>query len=1050
MNRSPSSFAKIRWFALLLPPLVVVMGYVWLHLFHEWQEWHHSERLAHLTNNVSILTDLVYELQKERDYSCALLANDGQSFQTELSQQRQQTDNSLQKLREYLATHSPFDHEDAVQHNSFDQTLQVLEELEEARQQVDAGPATGRLAIEQYTHYDQTLLARVGRLIMLIADADLINKFFILPTLLHISDNLGRERSLLTRVFAADRFGPGMYEQWYALRGEREAHMAILSTLSSGTHQEIVQALDEEATAAQLEPFRRLAMERHRQGGFQVDVQTWFVRSTRMIDLLHTLSGQLHEESKRFSIRRVKTAALQFWGQLGAGIVLLMAVAALARAAILTTRSRLLQAEVAERKQHEAELSKLHHALAQTPISVIITDLAGTIEYVNETSLQHTGYTREELLGQNVRIFKSGHTPSEEYATVWNTILAGRVWQGEFYNRKKDGSCFWEAASISPIRDPEGEIRHFLAIKEDITAKKWVEQDERYRHQILEQVAAGLPLPSLYPLVMEYLHTLSPGVTACISVLDRQQQQLYCVANSRADAAGSGRPACPASRGVAIQRGTTACAEASFHKRLFYLQNMGDDSRGSRLAASCCGGGLHSCWSMPVLGEGGEVLGALVGYYQQERLPDARFLERLAPLAQLVGIAIKRAWREEDLHAAAVEAAAANQAKGDFLANMSHEMRTPLHAIIGALELMSDSASATGEEECQLAYNSAQTLLFLINDMLDYSKIEAGQLHLESLPFALDRLLQEVMATMGFIARKKGVTLTHTVAAPADLSLRGDPNRLKQVLINLVGNAIKFTPEGGMVAVGVEGVELTASAAELVFEVRDSGIGIPVAQQQKIFERFTQADGSVTRRFGGTGLGLAICRDLVALMGGSIGVEENRLAPTGSRFYFNVALPRLSPSEIGFADAPTLPAQPSASVPPVATGLAAATILLVDDQQANLTISRSMLVKLGCRKEQIVCIEDGKGAVERFQRDRFDLVLMDCQMPVMDGYEACRRMRAWEQAEGRSPTPILAFTADVTKESRQQGESVGMSGFVSKPVTLEALRVMLERGLREP
>ncbi|MBF0460677.1 MAG: response regulator [Magnetococcales bacterium] len=424
-------------------------------------------------------------------------------------------------------------------------------------------------------------------------------------------------------------------------------------------------------------------------------------------------------------------------------------------------------------------------------------------------------------------------------------------------------------------------------------------------------------------------------------------------------------------------------------------------------------------------------------------------------MSYLIGMGLdisERKRMEDALRQAKKTAESAAKAKSLFLANMSHEIRTPLHAVIGTLELLQDpSPSDDQKEQLQLAYYSARTLLFLINDILDYSKIEAGQLQLESVPFDLRVLLREMATAMGTVARTKQISLTgsfqnNRLSTDRQIIVQGDPNRLKQILINLIGNAIKFTPEWGAIHILGQVVARHESDLELMFEVRDTGIGIPEEDRQHIFKRFTQTNGHVAHHFGGTGLGLAICQDLVALMGGRIGVEANAEAATGSRFHFTVRMKK--GTQMHTLDSGVNPVlQPLGMQPDAEMLLSSVAILLVDDQPANLTVTKSMLAKLGCRRDRVICVADGQQAVEAFRADRFDLVLMDCQMPVMDGYEASRAMRAWEQTQERPPVPIIAFTADSTAEQCSNSEAAGMNGFLTKPVFLEPLRIMLNTHL---
>ncbi|WP_130470498.1 nitrate- and nitrite sensing domain-containing protein [Candidatus Magnetaquicoccus inordinatus] len=1051
MRWLPSQLLQERWLLWLLP-LTIVVGYIWFHISDEWYAWNRSEVQQHWTSNVSELTNLVYELQKERGYSSGYLASNGKQFRAELQMHRANTDQHIQQQIIYLSGHTPFNEEDANFHLLLEEMLRELSQLELVRRHVDGRTVEAHEAIENYTGFVKIVLKLISKLVIQIADVELVNRFFVLPSLLRIGETLGQERALLTDVFTSDRLLPGMYERWNGLQGEREAHIETLLALSSNRYRDIFQAMDNEATHSQLNHFRSLIVSRHAEGGFAVDPKEWFDAATRMIDLLRDLGSTIQKDTHLLAAQRIRLAARQFWKQMAGGILLLLAVGALAMVATLAGRSRILLREVAERKRHEAELSKLHHALDQTPMTVVITDIAGTIEYVNKTCIQSTGYSQEELLGQNPRLLKTNYTNKEVYATMWRTILAGEVWQGEFYNRRKDKGCYWEMASISPVRDPEGNIRHFLAIKEDITAKKLQEKEDNYRRKLLEMVASGATLEEIYGLVMQYVEELFPGVVSCFAMVNREENRLHCLTAPRLRNSGLADYRCPAEQGIAVQSEATPCAIAAHRKELILLESIDQQTPWSANEGNICRFGVQSFWSIPIIGEGGEVLGTLAGYDREKRFDEHFFGNRLAPLLQLVGIAIKRQHREEALRIAASKADAANRSKSAFLANMSHEIRTPLHAIIGALELAQDSSPVSEHrEQLQLAYGSARALLILINDLLDYAKIEAGQLRLDLAPFNLPDLLKELTATMAIPARKKRILLSCSLPDDWPVTVYGDGNRLKQVLINLLGNAIKFTPEEGSVELRGELIATHDEELELLFDVRDTGVGIPEEKRQRIFDRFTQADESITRRFGGTGLGLAISRDLVNMMGGRIAVEPNPAAPVGSRFYFTIRVKLLSAGDV----AALIPAShEKTSLLSAAASeekgtqesslLAEAAILVVDDQPTNLKITQGMLVRLGCRKEQIVCVADGLQAVERYQTGRFDLILMDCQMPVMDGYQASRAIRQWEQERGKRPIPIIAFTADVTEESRRNGVSAGMDDFLSKPVFMVPLRQMLD------
>jgi PAS domain S-box-containing protein len=639
--------------------------------------------------------------------------------------------------------------------------------------------------------------------------------------------------------------------------------------------------------------------------------------------------------------------------------------------------SKRIASMVAESEHGRRELATQKFALDQHAI-VSITDTAGTILYANDRFCDISGYAREELLGRNHRIINSGTHPTEMFRDMWQTISLGQVWRGEVCNRARSGNLYWVSATIVPLLNASGEPERHIAIRTDITDRKRIEAQLSEQLHLVEELIEAIPLPV-------YLKNSAGNYVR----LNRAFELFFQI--SREELLGH------------TLNDLLPPEDANLHTE-----------KDAELFASK---GLQS-YEAAVHSRDGLIHDTV---YRK-----AVLTRRDGSVSGLLGVIVditERKRAEFEVLRAKEAAEAASRAKSDFLANMSHEIRTPMNGVIGMTDLALETAlTAEQREYLSIAKSSAESLLTIINDILDFSKIEAGKLLVEEISFDLYRLIAEVLKPLALRAYEKGIELLSEVLHDVPRYVRGDPSRIRQVLVNLIGNAIKFT-NNGEIALRTELLQLQEGHAIIHFAVRDTGIGIAPDKQDLIFDAFSQEDTSTTRKYGGTGLGLSICRRLVELMGGRIWLHSQM--GEGSTFHFSVQL-ELS--------------EQATSAQGSQVNLVGRRILVVDDNATNRRILSSMLNLLKTIPRTVDSAQAALALMEEGNTD-FDCILLDAQMPEMDGYELARRLHATY----KYLPPMLMLSSGALRGDAQRCQEAGIAGFFSKPISLDELNAALGR-----
>ncbi len=827
-----------------------------------------------------------------------------------------------------------------------------------------------------------------------------------------------------------------------------------------------------------------------------------------------------------------------------------------------------------EYKEKEKEYKNLKYAIDQHNI-VSITDTRGDILYANEKMREITQLSQEELMGANHRVLKSAEHSPKFWKYMYRTIAKGNVWKSEVQNINKAGMTYWVDSTVVPFMDAKGKPYEYISIRTDITKLKELEQQSIHekdnalvRAKVAQILQGQNPLKERITKSLEVLSedlelNLQDKLGIFLSHKNKNRLKLY-VTQGDFDAT-------PAEGNKCKTHLHSLCARAIYSGKLVISDHCFDNSNKDH----ACDVASHGHYIVPLLHHT-KVLGVLFVYTtpvpnrQQARLDTLRFI------GSLFGLAIANETIKLNLHQARKHALEMAQTKSDFLANMSHEIRTPMNGVLGMLDLLSDvELDAQSKGYVETAQGSAGMLLNVINDILDISKIESGKLHIERINFDLRKATEDTTELLSKLAHEKEIELLTFIPPDTKTFVEGDMLRIQQVINNLVSNAIKFTHQGE-VSINISTVEESHHAVKLRFEIKDTGIGIAEKKQTALFQAFTQADTSTSRKYGGTGLGLAISKKLIEMMQGEIGLISK--AGKGSTFWFELpfkVIPKTAvtynsldklriltiddnktnlmilnsyaeswgvtsvgtnTAEAGIAslinakkqeqpfDVLLLDMQmPEVTGQEIATEIrnnpalkdlkiillssmgldrdmnadglydlmlnkpirqsqlydAIATvqnknllldnnthnnsysteiynikehplkgkILFVDDSKVNQYVGKEFLSKL---ELDFDIVKNGLEAVNARKENHYDLILMDCQMPVMDGYEATREIRHYEKETRKDNVNVIALTANAMQGDREKCIDAGMDDYLTKPYTIETLHKALSLWLPQP
>lgn len=647
-------------------------------------------------------------------------------------------------------------------------------------------------------------------------------------------------------------------------------------------------------------------------------------------------------------------------------------------ACLYTRQLSIIDQMLQREKEKNEQLRFYSYVVEQVPLSVVVTDIDGNIQYVNPYFSETTGYSMDEAVGKNPRILKSDKNAPELYENLWRNLTSGIKWAGDMINIDKDGNEFQERAVISPMAGEDGKITYYLAIKENIT------EEQQMKDTIINQSQFITQLADVIPNAIFHVDKEDRFVAA-----NAEFQRLYHVDTKIYN-------------GFPFEN----TPWMNTNKYQFFIDMREESVRTGK----------------PVIrqivreasGKETSVLYCVNAYYMTDGSVGG-YIGIMTDISELKE-------KEAELQHAILKANAATEAKSMFLANMSHEIRTPMNAVIGMSYLALKTELTDKQKEYLTKINSAATsLLGIINDILDFSKSESGKIKLEKIEFDLDQVMSKSIEFFVTKAREKDLEFLYHLSCDIPKPLKGDPLRLSQVITNLVGNAVKFT-KFGEIRVDISLKEERKQQVCLKFKISDTGIGIAKENQEELFEAFNQSDNSITRQYGGTGLGLAICQNLVEMMGGELWLESE--LNVGTTFYFTAwfDIPEMSNirNTVTIWDIKKIKA------------------LIVDDNSSAREIMLEYMEHIGIAAD---VTESGDQAIEMIEKNDKDapyhLLLIDWKMPNLDGVETVKKMNSMDTLQNK-PSVVLVTAYDI-EEMKKHASEVEVAAFLAKPVTQSCL-----------